>query len=225
MELEQGLRTHPEHAAFQVNVAERWLKTARDMQGRSDRTPEFEFVAGFSAFNSLYWLWGEATGAEAFTDDERRLIEQAITQIPEKLRRRVCDRVLGLAGEPKLIDGLVGSLGSAVAKSILSDTEVEAKVTYLIERDPLQRMDRRKPNGVTGNPSEGRRHRERLAKVELEPVERLQALTQILYIVRCNLVHGSKMVEGYDLELLGHCVPPLLAIAQACLTKIREARG
>lgn len=220
MELQAGLRTHPDLTEFQVHVAERWLEAARKLEGRNDRTPEFEFISCFGAFNALYWLWGEVTDAQAFDLDERHSIENAVAQLPRgprNLQERVRSRVLGLAGEPKLIDGLVRSLGSDVALGILTNEGTIKGVQYLLERGPIQRMDRREPSGITGSIEEGRRHQRRL-RDEQDPSERLRSLAQILYVVRCNLVHGSKMVDGYDIDLLQRCAPALRLIAEASLT-------
>lgn len=226
MDLQEGLRTHPDLTEFQVHVAERWLEAARKLQGRNDRTPEFEFIAYFGAFNALYWLWGEVTDAQAFDTDERRLVENALAQLPKdpnNLQDRVRNRVLGRVGEPKLVEGLVRSLGSEVAVSILADEGTMKGFQYLLDRGPIQRMDRRKAGGITGSIEGGWRHQRGLQGVG-DPTERLTSLAQILYVVRCNLVHGSKMVDGYDIQLLERCVPALRLIAEASLRKIREAR-
>ena len=58
-----------------------------------------------------------------------------------------------------------------------------------------------------GEAREGRGARERLASSS--PVDQLAALGKILYLVRCNLVHGSKAEMGDDERIIEASIGPL----------------
>ena len=64
------------------------------------------------------------------------------------MTHRVCanvssTRLLGLAGEQKLLRNLVDKLGDQVVEEILAQPEVERSVNFFKERGPIQRMDKR----------------------------------------------------------------------------------
>lgn len=218
-QLDDRLRAHWDLVVFQLNVAGRWMRAARDLP--STTPPQFEFVANFAALNALYWLWGVVHDEQAFSANDRRSIEAALGGLPEALRKRVVDRLRGLPGEHKLISNLVAALAPERVASILEDHEVQEGIDYLQRRGPVQRMDRRELDGVSGDEEEGKKFSKRLR--DGEAVERLNALAQILYLVRCNLVHGSKIINGLDVELLRHSNPPLRRITEACEEMIRKA--
>jgi hypothetical protein len=219
----EELRVHRDLVEFQLQVAARWMTAARQLPAQAERLSQFEFIAYFAALNALYWLWGVVSNAQSFTEDERRIVEGALVGLPDDLRRRVVDRLIGPVGEHRLMSSLVGSLPADVAGKILEDADVKRSIQYLLARGPVQRMDRREADGVTGSIKEARQLQLRLRNAP-EPFDRLLALSQILYIVRCNLVHGSKVLAGLDIELLQHSVPPLRMITEASVAMIRKVR-
>lgn len=222
MDREQ-LRVDRDLVEFQLQVAARWISAARQLPAQAEQSSHFEFVAYFAAFNALYWLWGEVGNAQSFTEDERRAVEGALVDLPDQLRKRVVDRLNAPVGEHRLISNLVSTIPAEVAGKILEDADVTRSIQYLLVRGPVQRMDRRDSGGVTGSIKETRQFQRRVRDA-IEPLDRLSALAQLLYIVRCNLVHGSKALVGLDIELLQHCVPPLRMITEASLAMIREVR-
>lgn len=55
------------------------------------------------------------------------------------------------------------------------------------------------------------------------PVQQLVALTKILYLVRSNLVHGSKAEAGDDLVVVQQALVPIREIAKRAL-RLTETR-
>jgi len=74
-------------------------------------------------------------------------------------------------------------------------------------------MDRRQAeNPHDGDPMEGGRLKEALADTHAPAKDRLVALARIIYLVRNNLVHGSKLESGDDEEVVEHAAKGLMAI-------------
>jgi hypothetical protein len=113
----------------------------------------------------------------------------------------------GIRVEQKLLENLVQQLGEIICGSILKS--VEPQWRWFASRGPIQRMDKRKGD-TPGDERPGRAALETLLRRELANVERTKALATVVYLVRCNLVHGSKVI-GVDFELLAQGAP----IAQA----------
>ena len=44
----------------------------------------------------------------------------------------------------------------------------------------------------------------------------------IVYLVRCNLIHGSKTQSGDDQEIIESAVPTLEALVEAAITYTKE---
>jgi len=110
--------------------------------------------------------------------------------------------------EWKHIENLLNKFNEAKAHELLD--KVRIAVDYFIQHDPIQRMDvRNLRNQNIGNKSEGRKWKIKLQDNNLSKLERLNALGQILYIVRCNLVHGSKKESGDDLKIIKMSIEPL----------------
>lgn len=207
---------------FQLGVASRWLDDAR----RANGVPSFEFVAYFSALNALYWLWGMAEGRTAFTDEERSRIESAL-EIPEvtyDLRSRVGDKLRGLRSERALIEQAVEQLGEEKAKQIL---EAHADfIRYLCEERlrPIHRMDVRSRDNTVGDERMGKAYLETLKSSQASDTKKIKALAGTLYLIRCNLVHGSKVMDAEDQDLVQRAVPPLRSITEAVLNHTEHAR-
>jgi len=116
---------------------------------------------------------------------------------------------LDQANEGKHIKNLLKKFEEAKAQEILNN--VRTSVNYFCQRRPIQRMDKRNSGRQhTGEESEGRRWRNKLQNNNnLSASERLVAMGQILYLVRSNLVHGSKTESGDDLEIIQMCIEPM----------------
>jgi hypothetical protein len=123
---------------------------------------------------------------------------------------------------PKELDQLlylVDQLEEATREEILY--RVKSTIDYFLDRPPIQNMKKRKTDGLTGESERSCQLKEELKNTD--PKARLRALAEILYFVRCNLVHGSKHVDGLDRELLQMSLLPLQLLAQETV-KITERR-
>jgi len=198
---------------FQLSVARHWIKRAEEVRDR----PEFEFFAYFSAINALYWLWGLVDGPESskkFSSDEKDIVSNALKAqgVDDLLAEDVVRRMEG-TNDVALLGNLVERLDEDVATELLK-THTES-VVHLLKRGPIRRMDRRSITNAGGSPREGKQYHGKLKNTNLPGRERLRALAAILYLIRCNLVHGSKISDAMDHDLLRLCVPPLRSLAEA----------
>jgi hypothetical protein len=208
---EDRLRPWQHVAEFQLSVARRWIAMG-DASRTDGQERAFAFVSYFAALNGLYWLWGLVEQQLEFEAREIDEVQQALAAVPEDLRARVLDNLdPGPRGEARLLQDLVGRFRDNVAHGILADAAVAQSIAFFKARLPVRRMDKRGRN-VDGDPSDGKRYQKRLQD-DGGAVAHLQALAGIIYLVRCNLVHGSKVVDGLDEELLSHSTPPLRLLA------------
>lgn len=100
---------------------------------------------------------------------------------------RVRDRKSGM--EVDDVVNLLKKHTEAEAKRVLQSAPEQVK--YFCTRDPIRRMGRRSADAAEGDPKEGCGHK-KLLRSESPAVERLKALGQILYFVRCNLVQREQ---------------------------------
>lgn len=92
-----------------------------------------------------------------------------------------------------------------------------AEIEFFLERRPIQQMKYRNCDRPSAGPdSEGSKARESLKPVK-PASERLAALGEIIYYVRCNLVHGSKEERGDDEAVITMAVGPLRHILEATI--------
>jgi len=118
---------------------------------------------------------------------------------------------LGETNEGTYIENLLKKFSEPKAQEILDN--VPENVDYFIRRGPVRRMDKRnQKKQLQGDSSEGKKHMKALENYDSPAQKRLQALGQILYLVRCNLVHGSKTISGDDTELIETSFEPLRII-------------
>jgi hypothetical protein len=157
-------------------------------RGHSSPDVYTKFFFYFAGFNALYFLWGKV-------DDVRNQQGQP-------------------AGEEKQVENLIRKFRSSdVAEMVAA---LKQTMRFFQDRSPIQRMDRRGPrNPIEGEVAEGKRWRDRLGQEKL--LERLVALGSILYLVRSNLVHGSKMDSGDDQDVIQHAVPPVKLLLEKSL--------
>ena len=114
-----------------------------------------------------------------------------------------------------LFEHLVTKLGESEASRILA--AARNGVEYFSRRRPIQRMDRRTAPGLEGDPREGRKWQKVLNEGRT-PINRLVALGYILYLVRSNLVHGSKMDAGDDQEIIEAAVRPMEELVASAIS-------
>jgi hypothetical protein len=195
---------------FQLGVANKWIEVAA-----SEHASVFQFVACFAAFNALYWLWGEVDGLpkKAEPDFTKAEIDSAVADLSNiRLQARV--RKTLSRRRPPGERGQIRNLVSKLDPAILDRERVKACIKHLHARGPIRDMRSRSQGQEEGDKKEGDKQLTLLG--DQNPGERLQALAQILYMVRCNLVHGSKEVF-IDVKLLTFCVPLLRALAEGAI--------
>jgi hypothetical protein len=102
---------------------------------------------------------------------------------------------------------------------------VNAEVEYFLARRPIQQMRYRNcDQPLEGPDSEGREVQENL-KPDKPSGDRLAALGEIIYYVRCNLVHGSKAERGDDETVITKAIGPLCHILQAAIEYTEDKLG
>jgi len=167
------------------------VNIAKRWQRRAAKsTDEFaKFFFYFAGFNALYFLWGKI-------DDVRNKENKP-------------------AGEGILIRHLLAKLDETTTTTLVN--QLNTTVCYFTNRNPVQRMDcRDKEHQIDGDEREGKRWREEL-KSDSSAQAGLQALGSVLYIIRSNLVHGSKGEVGDDEEIVRNSVKALKYILEATL--------
>lgn len=113
-------------------------------------------------------------------------------------------------------------LGASEATHLLE--QLQSSVAYFCERRPVERMEQRLSDPTRGEPREGQRHQRDLAS-EGDSVARLNALAQIVYLVRCNLAHGSKSEAGDDREVVAQALHPLRFMLESALRMSEMGRA
>jgi hypothetical protein len=204
---------------YQLSIAEYWIERALSVRRAKNLkyTADFEFVAYFAAFNSLYWLHSLVVTPEKFTEEDRHQVESALVaaDVSESLRSKVLEKLQSTLREEKQIEHLVGILPGEFAARMLETHQ--GYVEYLDERGTVRRMGKRTLKRFVGEEKDGAKHLNCLRDGTRAAGERLQAMAGILYLIRCNLFHGSKGDEGTDQKLLEHSVAPLGDIAMEAL--------
>lgn len=117
------------------------------------------------------------------------------------------------------IQNLLEQFGNSKTKEILD--EVKKEVEYFCQRKPVQKMNRRIGDKLlVGNSDEGIKYQKLLKDVNQSALERVISLGQILYLVRSNLIHGSKeeSESGDDFEIIKSSIKPLKVLLIESLT-------
>ncbi len=124
----------------------------------------------------------------------------------------------GREKEFKQIEFLIRHLDDALVIEALG--KLKPSIDYFLMRDPIQQMNKRdEGNPENGDLEKGKTFRKVLqASHEIGHKDRLNALAQILYLIRCNTFHGSKADSGDDQTVVGYAAP----IAKILLEKSVE---
>ena len=158
-------------------------------RGKTAKDPFAKFFFYFTAFNALYFLWTNV-------DD---------------LRNEAGKR----PNEGTQIAHLLTKMGEQEAEVIIS--ALQNQIRYFCRRGPIQRMDKRsEDNHREGEEKEGKKWLRQLCD-GTTAIGRLVALGQILYLVRSNLVHGSKAESGDDEEIISNAASMLEIILERVL--------
>lgn len=115
--------------------------------------------------------------------------------------------------EWELIHRAVEFLPSSAYPSILSQSVTRrlAVISPIME----ERIWHRLGKAMTGRHERAKRELRAVAAGAPPRVEQIKALTDVLYVVRCNMAHGFKTREGSrDTEVLEACLPALEQIAR-----------
>jgi len=120
--------------------------------------------------------------------------------------------------EGKHIENLLSKFDEIKAQEMLD--KVSNSIDYFCKRRPIQRMNKRilKDDHYVGDEEEGRSWKNKLQKKELSASKRIIALGHILYLVRSNLVHGSKTESGDDFEIIKNSIEPLKLLLTEALS-------
>lgn len=96
-------------------------------------------------------------------------------------------------------------------------------IKYFINRPPIQSMkERNRDNPLEGNPKHGEVWKN-ILKEGTNSVDRLVALGEILYLVRSNLVHGSKTQSGDDEALIDNSILPLEVLLKESISMTKHS--
>jgi hypothetical protein len=180
------------------DLAEFQLQIAERWRDRGARTedPFARFFFYFAGVNALYYLWSKVDGVRR---GKQGRPPNEVEQIEHLLSK----------AEPCAAEVLAGA---------------SQCVEYFADRQPIERMDKRSQvSAREGDAREGRAAGDALRSGS--DTERLGALGKILYIVRSNLVHGSKMDQGDDQDVVEHAVPGLEAILNWAIGHTRSELG
>lgn len=149
-----------------------------------------KFFFYFAGINALYFLWGKIDGLEK--DVETRIEEW------------------------KHLQELLKKFKENEATAILD--KVSSEVKYFCKRRPIQKMEKRTiVSQQEGDEWIGRNSQQKLHAGK-SSVEKLVALGDILYIVRSNLIHGSKQDSGDDKNIIAYSIRPLETILARTIT-------
>jgi hypothetical protein len=160
-------------------------------RGCATGDPFAKFFFCFAGLNALYFLWSKIDRPRS----------------PDGTRP---------ANEREELQHLVGKLDRTTAERVVRD--VSEALDYFKDRAPIERMGRRKPSdGSRGEEREGEELRDVLRSAG-DPGVRLTALAGIVYLIRSNLVHGSKLDSGDDEEVIGKANPVLRSFLQASVS-------
>jgi len=123
--------------------------------------------------------------------------------------------------EGKHIENMLGKFDEIKCQNILD--KLSNSIDYFCKRSPIQRMGRRNiKDQKEGKEDEGRKWKNRLKDQELKASTRINALGQLIYLVRSNLVHGSKAESGDDLEIIKNSMEPLRLLLTEALSVTKQ---
>lgn len=183
----------------QYELAHFQLRIAEQWFERGEKTRDVfaKFFFFYTAFNALFFLWKEVDEVGRGESNEPR--------------------------ETKQIENLLGRLGGALWDEL--GATLGEPISFFAGR-AIERMDKRGgTQPLRGKATEGRKHQRVLADPRVDATEKLKALGNILYLVRCNLAHGSKMVMGDDFDVIENAVPLLQSFSSRAIQYTKGTFG
>jgi hypothetical protein len=119
-------------------------------------------------------------------------------------------------GDKKEIQNLLNKFDEPKAAEILS--RVSANVEYFSQRDPVQRMEKRTcENPSASDKSEGIKWKTILLDQTKSARDHLVSLGEIIYLVRSNLIHGSR-VPIQDSVAIPNCLDSLKILLEESIS-------
>jgi hypothetical protein len=179
----------------QLKIAERWLERG----GKSRITLEYEDGDPFSPF----FFYFSGFNALYF-----------LWRIADNLPSRP---------EVNHVEHLVRKFGTETAARLLT-VNVRALVFFRDRPEPIQSMGRQVNGSWTHrDATDGANYQAILKDHRSLAVDQLAALGKIMYLIRCNLVHGSKQDRGDDRYVVWNAVSCLESLLIESLSFTRRA--
>lgn len=122
--------------------------------------------------------------------------------------------------EKECIKNLLKKFSRLKTQEILD--KVKTSVDYFINREPIKRMDKRTNKQFIGDDSDGCNWKSVLQNNDKSASEKLIALGNILYLIRCNLFHGSKSQLGDDRKIIEKSVEPLRVFLEETISLTKQ---
>ena len=189
-----------ELAIFQTNIAKEWLRRSNNS---SDIFAQFYFY--FTAFNALYFVWSML---RQFDEYKAKLKDiEKVNSTPPGSR---------IIGEVRQIAFLLSQLAAHQQNELIQSLQPE--IEYFLNRRALNDMGKRNARQREGNSDEGKAANEQLR----ESASCLIGLGRIIYLMRCNLVHGSKGGGETDQDLIEVGVKVLREIVPITISLTEE---
>jgi len=132
---------------------------------------------------------------------------------------RVLDNLKKRDGERKHIENLLKKFTEAKAAEILE--KVDESVEYFRAR-PIRKMIDRSSDRPDGDLREGEELMSQLENGSNK--DRIVALGKILYLIRSNLVHGSKRESGDDREIVKQSIAPLDVLLEEAISLTEQEK-
>lgn len=127
------------------------------------------------------------------------------------------------SGEAEHVKNLLKKIDEIKAQKILS--KVKSSVDYFCQRRSIQQMKKRScKSPYEGDETEGDTQKKVLQNKNKTASEKIVALGIILYLCRCNLVHGSKkgLESGDDCEIIKNSIEPLRVFLKEAISLTRQ---
>jgi len=182
----------PPSAAMTVRFCRRWLDKAAQYDDRTLEGAFDKFFSVFVAFNRLYSHVCIHSG-----------------QVIKGDRKQATEAFASIVGSDRLLATL-GDSGGSVDLETLGDLIGPGGSFYLIS------------DGTTDQPDVARNRELRQRLQSSSAVTKVKAVLEYLYLVRCNMFHGSKDFDNQQLRIIQPATRCLERIVHAGLSFVEE---
>jgi hypothetical protein len=111
---------------------------------------------------------------------------------------------------------VIDRLDEAAVVRIWENDDVKRAAAYFVAHYAVRDM-RRREIAEEGDESKGRMDVDVMKTADKRPRDKLKALANTVYRVRCNLVHGSKEMNPTDDRLVHAAIAPLRLLLDAAI--------